>query len=96
VIGQDQYAKFDTWHAWPQLLALCTLAVAARGGQAPQAPPALQAVPHRMTVLPLPDMPVSSTELRARLARGEATNPLVAPAVAGYIAQNHLYARTDS
>jgi nicotinate-nucleotide adenylyltransferase len=96
VIGQDQYAKFDTWHAWPQLLALCTLAVAARGGQAPQAPPALQAVPHRMTVLPLPDMPVSSTELRARLARGEAANPLVAPAVAGYIAQNHLYARTDS
>jgi nicotinate-nucleotide adenylyltransferase len=96
VIGQDQYARFDTWHAWPQLLTLCTLAVAARAGEAPQAPPALQAVPHRVAVLPLPDMPVSATDLRARLARGEAIAPLVAPAVAGYIAQHHLYARTDS
>ena len=96
VICQDPSAQFDTRHAWPQLLALCTLAVAARDGQAPQAPPALQAVPHRMTVLPLPEMPVPSTELRARLARGEAADPLVAPAVAGYTAQNHLYARTDS
>lgn len=96
VIGQDQYARFDTWHAWPELLALCTLAVAARAGDAPQAPPAVQAVPHRVSVLPLPAMPVSATDLRARLARGEAVAPLVAPAVAGYIAQHHLYARTDS
>jgi nicotinate-nucleotide adenylyltransferase len=53
-------------------------------------------VPHRAVVLPLPAMPVSATDLRARLARGEAIAPLVAPAVAGYIAQHHLYARTDS
>jgi nicotinate-nucleotide adenylyltransferase len=95
VIGQDQYARFDTWHGWPQLLALCTLAVAARGGVAPAPPTALQAVPHRQVTLPLPDMPLSSTDIRARLGRGEAVAPLVAPAVAGYIAQHHLYARTS-
>lgn len=95
VIGQDQYANFDSWHGWRQLLSLCTLAVAARRGEHPAPPPALKALPHRMTVLPLPDMPVSATDLRARLSRGEAVTPLVAPAVAGYIAQHHLYARTD-
>jgi nicotinate-nucleotide adenylyltransferase len=95
VIGQDQYANFDTWHDWQRLLSMCTLAVAARQGQAPSPPPALQALPHRMAVLPLPEMPVSATDLRARLARGEAVTPMVAPAVAGYIAQHNLYARTD-
>ena len=25
VIGQDQYARFDTWHAWPELLARVVL-----------------------------------------------------------------------
>jgi nicotinate-nucleotide adenylyltransferase len=39
VIGQDQYARLASWHGWRELLASVTLAVAAREGQAVQAPP---------------------------------------------------------
>ena len=47
VIGQDQYARFDTWHEWREILALAGLAVAARDDQ-PCAPrPAWPASPTR-------------------------------------------------
>lgn len=91
VIGQDQYGRLPTWHGWTELLPLATLAVAAREGEAVQPPPALAARPHGLVTLPLPEMPVSSTALRTRLARGEAVTPLVPPAVAGYIDRHHLY-----
>jgi nicotinic acid mononucleotide adenylyltransferase len=36
-------------------------------------------------------MAVSSTDIRARLARNERIDGLVAPTVAAYIESNHLY-----
>ncbi|MEN9419596.1 MAG: nicotinate (nicotinamide) nucleotide adenylyltransferase [Pseudomonadota bacterium] len=93
VIGQDQYARFDTWREWPVLLERLTLAVAAREGVAPAAPPALAGVPHRLCTLPLPAMPVSSSAVRAALRRGEPVDDLTGGAVARYIARHHLYRR---
>ncbi|MCE2691370.1 MAG: nicotinate-nucleotide adenylyltransferase [Rubrivivax sp.] len=91
ILGQDQYSRLDTWRDWHALLGQVTLAVAARGGQRPLPSPALAAHPHRLEVLPLPDMPESSTALREALTRGDDVSPMVGPAVAGYIAQHHLY-----
>lgn len=91
VIGQDQYARLHTWHQVQDLLALTTLAVAARDGQAPQAPSALQSTPHRCLVLPLPRMDIASTPIRQRVAAGPPVSPLVGPAVARYIEQQNLY-----
>ena len=91
ILGQDQYGRLDTWREWPALLGEVTLAVAARSGQPPLPPPALAAHPHRLEVLPLPDMPESSTALREALTRGDDVSPMVGPAVAGYIARHHLY-----
>lgn len=91
ILGQDQYGRLDTWREWPALLEAVTLAVAARGGQPPLPPPALAAHRHRLEVLPLPDMPQSSTALREAVARGVDVSPMVGPAVAGYIARHHLY-----
>jgi len=91
ILGQDQYGRLDTWHEWQALVAEVTLAVAARGGQQPMPPPALAGHPHRLEVLPLPDMPVSSTALREALLREDEVSPMVGPAVAGYIARHHLY-----
>jgi nicotinate-nucleotide adenylyltransferase len=91
ILGQDQYGRLDTWREWPALLGEVTLAVAARGGQPPLPPPALAAHPHRLEVLPLPDMPESSTALREALTRGDEVSPMVGQAVAGYIARHHLY-----
>ncbi len=96
VLGQDQYANLHTWHGWPELARRVTLAVASRAGQVPRPDPALASHPHRMVVLPMPEMAVSSTDIRARLARGDAARTLVpamvSNAVARYIEQHQLYA----
>ncbi|MFM7533993.1 MAG: nicotinate-nucleotide adenylyltransferase [Rubrivivax sp.] len=91
VIGQDQYARFDTWREWPALLEAVTLAVAGREGAAPEPPGALAHRPHRVRALPLPPMPVSSTAVREALARGRDISALAGPEVARYIAGHHLY-----
>ena len=91
LIGQDQYAKLDSWHRWSELLPLVTWAVAGRNGEAPAASPEVARVPHRVLFVPLPAMAVSSTEIRARLKRNERIDGLVPPTVAAYIESNHLY-----
>lgn len=91
VMGQDQYARLETWREWRTLLALVTLAVAARAGERPAAGAEVAAQPHRLVELPLPAMPVSSSDVRARLARGGPIVDMVPPPVAGYIDRTHLY-----
>lgn len=91
VIGQDQFARFHTWHGWSELAARVTLAVAARAGQVPELPAALAAQPHRWVLLPLARHDTSASDIRARLGRGEPVDSLVGSAVAGYIARHHLY-----
>lgn len=96
IIGQDQYANLPTWHGWLELIDRVTLAVACRGDQRPTPAAELAATPHRMVELPMPPMTVSSTDIRARLAQGDAPDTLapamVPPAVARYIANHQLYA----
>ena len=91
VLGQDQYARFDTWRDWPELLQRLTLAVAGRAGQAPQAPAALAALPHRVQILDLPPLAIAASDIRSRLAAGQPVAALVGERVAGYISQHHLY-----
>lgn len=91
ILGQDQYGRFDTWREWPELLQRLTLAVAARDGQAPQAPAALAAVPHRCVVIDLPRMAVAASTVRERLAAGLTVTPLVGASVAGYIDRHRPY-----
>ena len=45
----------------------------------------------RVQALRLPAMPHSATEVRRRVAAGQSIAHLVPAAVAGYIAQHHLY-----
>jgi nicotinate-nucleotide adenylyltransferase len=96
IIGQDQLANLPTWHGWQALLSRVTLAVACRGHQAPVAPDALIAAPHQMVTLPLSPLDTSSTDIRARLARGadpRTLSPrLLCAGVADYIANHQLYA----
>ncbi len=91
ILGQDQYARFDTWRDWPELLQRLTLAVAGRAGQAPRAPTALAAVPHRCVQLALPPLAITASQIRQRLADGRPVADLVGAPVARYIAQHRLY-----
>ncbi len=89
VIGQDQYARLSSWHRVAELLQRCTLAVAARAGEAVAADPALP--PHACQRLDLPADTVSASQVREQIARGIEITPLVGAQVAGYIADHHLY-----
>jgi nicotinate-nucleotide adenylyltransferase len=96
IIGQDQYANLPTWHGWHDLLQGLTLAVACRGHDLPRPAPEMQGLAYRVVELPLPPLPVSSTDIRARLGRGDdpytLAPELVPTGVARYIANHQLYA----
>jgi len=91
VIGQDQYARFDTWHEWREIVTLAGLAVAARDGLAVQAAPGLAGVSHALHIVQMPALPHSATAVRARAAAGLDVTALVGTPVARYIADHHLY-----
>ena len=94
VIGQDQYARLDTWHEWREILALAGLAVAARDGDAVRAAPGLAGVPHALRIVQMPALPHSATTVRARAAAGLDVTALVGAPVARYIADHHLYSKS--
>jgi nicotinate-nucleotide adenylyltransferase len=83
LLGADQYAKFETWHRWPEILELASIAVFARPGwKAPESP--AQSVAFQ-------PMAISASDIRARLARGEDVSALVPARVLDYIRRHRLY-----
>jgi nicotinate-nucleotide adenylyltransferase len=92
LLGQDQYTGLHTWNGWEELLQRTTLAVANRPGVEREPNPEVAKQPHR--AVDLPAMPVSSTEIRDRIAAGRDITDLVPAAVARYIDQHHLYRGT--
>jgi nicotinate-nucleotide adenylyltransferase len=89
IIGHDQYAGLHTWSGWQELLALVTLAVANRPGQAREVHEDVRRVSHR--VVPLPMLDISATQVRERVAAGQDISTLVPPEVARYIDSHRLY-----
>jgi nicotinate-nucleotide adenylyltransferase len=84
VIGADQWVAFDTWKEPDEIRRLIPIAVAARPGE-----PTLG---DDVRVFRIAQHPVSSSEIRARVAAGEAIDELVPRAVAREIARRGLYA----
>ena len=82
LMGADQYEKLDAWHRPDDVKRLARIAVFARPNSSP---------PQNVRTIPFAPMNVSSSEIRARRARGEDISHLVPPAVAGYIAEQRLY-----
>ena len=85
VIGADQLAALATWKEPERVLQLARLGVATRPGYQPDVPS------DRIELFELEPHDVSSTELRARVRRGEPLDGLVVPEVAAYIAEHGLY-----
>ena len=98
-IGADQAAAFHTWRRADEILQVATLSIAVRadpsgaGGlfDAENPLPGMAVDAQRVRVLSVPAMPHSATEVRRRVAAGLPIGHLVPPAVAGYIAEHHLY-----
>ena len=95
LVGADVFADFLTWREPETILELVRIGVATRPGYArEQLEPVLTSVrrPERVELFEVEPVPVSSREIRARIARGEKIEDLVPPAVARVIQRDALYA----
>lgn len=89
ILGADSLAELPTWRDPAAVAALATLVVFPRGSGVMRAHIAGEL---SLVAFEAPVVDVSSTEIRARLERGDAVEG-IAPAVARYIAHHRLYAR---
>jgi len=94
LIGADQFAEFLSWQEPDVVLDLARLGVATRPGYPQEQLDAVLAqlrCPERVLFFDIEPLPVSSTEVRERVARGETIDGLVPAAVASLIAELGLY-----
>jgi nicotinate-nucleotide adenylyltransferase len=96
LIGADQFCDFPTWKEPNQVLELTRLGVATRPGFPQDKLDHVLATldhPERVRFFELPPVPVSSSEVRARVAAGEDVGGDVPEAVAELIRARGLYLR---
>jgi nicotinate-nucleotide adenylyltransferase len=93
VLGEDQARALPTWHQWQEVLHLAIICVAERGDLMEIGPRFFTQNSHesRFRRLQMPSMPVSATDIRARIAAHQSVSPLVSEPVARYIDHHHLY-----
>jgi nicotinate-nucleotide adenylyltransferase len=93
IMGSDSLLQLESWHEPAELLSLCSLAVAPRPHDAPEAIAA--AVTrwgrHRVALLDVPLLDVSSSDVRERVARHSPVRYLVPRRVEQYIRETGLY-----
>ena len=85
VIGSDAFAEIRSWYRWEAVVRETEFIVVSRPGHAYSIPQGARV--HRLETVALP---VSSSETRQALARGEIPDELP-PAVAEYIREHGLY-----
>jgi nicotinate-nucleotide adenylyltransferase len=94
LIGADEFAAFPRWKEPDEVLRLARLAVATRPGYPREALDAVLARverPDRVEFFEIPEVDVSSSDVRRRIREGEPIVGLVPDAVAGEIESAGLY-----
>jgi nicotinate-nucleotide adenylyltransferase len=92
ILGEDAAAGLPTWHRVEEAFALATFVVVTRPGDAAPDPATL---PRAVVHLEIPQLEVSSTQLRERFAAGRATRYLVPLGVDAYVRSHALYGDVD-
>jgi nicotinate-nucleotide adenylyltransferase len=85
VIGSDAFAEIGSWYRWPDVVVAVDFIVVTRPGHSYTTPPGARV--HRLETVALP---VSSSEIRQTLSRGDVSEELPG-AVADYIRARGLY-----
>ena len=85
IIGADAFAEIQTWRRWEDVVRAVEFIVVARPGHEIVTPAG--ATVHRLETV---ELPVSSSDIREALARGE-TPAELPQQVAEYIYAHHLY-----
>lgn len=96
VIGDDSLFQLHKWYAFEQLADLCEILVVARGEQRDTIETYIHTFcakypAFRISYVEMPYVPVSSSEIRARIAKGESIQGLVPDKVLQYIETHALY-----
>ena len=94
LVGADEFADFLSWKDPNGVLRFARLGVATRPGYPRERLDGVRArldEPERVVFFPIPRLPISSTEIRERVRRGEPIDHVVPPAVAREIEVAGLY-----
>ena len=95
LIGDDQRRSLPGWHRIEEIAQLAIICAAARDPQVASwhRPEPVASEGPRLSIepLPMPLMPISATDIRDRLSRQADVAGLLAPDVARYIHEHHLY-----
>jgi nicotinate-nucleotide adenylyltransferase len=95
ILGMDVLEQFDRWKEPNILLELCHLTIVNRPGhQAVDVNDLVGKYPKagtRLTLLNVPRIEISSTEIRQRLAEGRSIRYMVPEAVESYINEHEVY-----
>jgi len=103
VLGADAWNALPRWHRWQELLDYANLVIATRPGVTLADIPELAearcetlaefraARAGRVLVLPIPRLPISSTDIRARLHAGHRVDYFTPAAVVALIDREGLY-----
>jgi nicotinate-nucleotide adenylyltransferase len=92
VLGEDAAADLYRWERVADAFALATFVIVTRPGHAA---PHVDELPGPVEQLQIPQLEVSSTELRERFRSGRATRYLVPVAVDRYVRRHGLYGASD-
>lgn len=96
VIGDDSLFQLHKWYAFEQLADLCEILVVARGKQQDMIETYIREFctrypAFRISYVKMPQVMISSSEIRARIAKGESIQGLVPDDVLEYIETHALY-----
>jgi len=95
IVGWDSLAQLHRWREPVRIVQMCSLVAVPRPGYSlPDLDSLEKDVPglsKKLIVLDKPEIDISSTSIRERVARGLSIDHLVPTPVANYIEQNRLY-----
>jgi nicotinate-nucleotide adenylyltransferase len=98
IVGADELASFESWKAPARVLELVRLAVAMRPGVSDEEVEAVRRrldADDRIVEFELPPLPISSADIRARVARGEPVSDFLPQRVAEVVSRLGLYAASE-
>lgn len=95
ILGYDSLAELPLWHEPSQLIQMCRLVAVPRQGYSVPDLKKLEAkipgLSQRVILMDKPEIDISATEIRNRVARGLSVSHLVPEPVERYIKKHRLY-----